>query len=59
MKISELIHELEAAQKYIGDIEVVYSQDTYNGYFPLTHDYIKAVYDKDSNGICLTLNGED
>lgn len=62
MKISELIKELEAAKKYVGDIEVVYTQDTYNIYFNLHSDDIKVVeaskITENSDRIFLSLTGD-
>lgn len=43
MKISELIKELEDVKKYVGDIEVVYTEDSYNDYFGIHSDDIKVV----------------
>ena len=62
MKISELIKELEAAKKYVGDIEVVYTQDTYNIYFNLHSDDIKVVeaskITENNDRLLLSLNGD-
>ena len=57
MKISELIKELEAVKKYVGDIEVVYTQDTYNDYFEIHSDDIKIVVGLNDE-ILLSLAGD-
>lgn len=56
MKISELIKELEYAQKYCGDIPVVITQDTWDSYFDLEPNQFKAVIHNDK--ACLSITGE-